>query len=135
LGADERDTDFHRVAAFVTNATHEPTLGEFRRFLEVAIHSQRRRQTSKLLAAFFALSRDWVESHWILQTTGLSNALNELTKNFRNPAAHIDELSQENYKACRDFVIGNDGMLWKIVLATQNQKEVRRNLVMQRQAI
>jgi hypothetical protein len=135
LGADKRDNDFRRVAAFVADAARKPTLGEFRRFLEVAIHSQRRRRTSKLLAAFFALCRDWVESHWILQTDGLSNHLSELTKKFRNPAAHIDELSQENYQACRDLVIGNDGMLWRIVLATQNQREVRHNLVLQHQAI
>jgi hypothetical protein len=135
LGADKRDNDLRRVAGFVANATHEPTLGEFHHFLEVAIHSQRDRQTSKLLAAFFALCRDWVESHWILQTAGLSNALSELTKKFRNRAAHIDELSQRDYAACQSLVIGPDGMLWRIVLATQTQREVRRNSVVQRQAI
>jgi hypothetical protein len=132
LGADKRDNDLRRVAAFVADATHKPTLGQFRYFLEVAIHSQRRRRTSKLLAAFFALCRDWVESHWILQPAGLSNALSELTEKYRNRAAHIDELSQEDYAACRSLVIGPDGMLWRIVLATQNQREVRANLVMQR---
>ena len=133
LGADKRDTELKPVATFCIDATCKPPeLGTFSRFLEVAIHSQRRRRTSKLLAAFFALCRDWVESHWILQPAGLSNALSELTEKYRNRAAHIDELSQEDYAACRSLVIGPDGMLWRIVLATQNQREVRANLVMQR---
>ena len=136
LGADKRDTELKPVATFCIDATCKPPeLGTFSRFLEVAIHSQRRRRTSKLLAAFYTLCSDWVESHWILQTTGLSNALTELIKNFRNPAAHIGQLSQEDYAACRSLVIGPDGMLWRIVLATQNQREVRRNLVVERQAI
>jgi hypothetical protein len=94
LEADKRDHDFRRVAAYCIDPTNEPPpeLGTFRHFLETAIHSHRRRQTSKLLAAFFALCRDWVESHWILQTSGLSKALDELIQNFRNPAAHIDQL-------------------------------------------
>ena len=115
----------------VADAARKPTLGEFRHFLEVAIHSQRRRRTSKLLAAFFALCRDWVESHWILQLAGLSNALSELTKKYRNRAAHTDELSQEDYVRCRDLVIGPEGMLWRIVLATQNQREFCSNLFVQ----
>jgi hypothetical protein len=134
LGPDKQDKDLRRVAEFCIDPTSKPPeLGSFCHFLGVAIHSQRRRQTSKLLAAFFALCRDWVESHWILQTAGLSDALSELIKNFRNPAAHIDQLSQEDYAACRSLVIGPVGMLWRIVLATQNQPEVLPNLVVRRQ--
>jgi hypothetical protein len=130
LEADKRDHDFRRVAVFCIDPTSEPPeLGTFRRFLESAIHSRRRRQTSKLLAAFFELCRDWVESHWILETAGLTKALSELTEKFRNRAAHIDQLSKEDYDACRSLVIGPDGMLWRIVLATQEQREVPRNVV------
>src|SRR5262249_36761898 len=56
LEADKRDPDLGRVAAFCIDATRKPPeLGPFCRFLEVAIHSRCRRQTSKLLAAFFAV--------------------------------------------------------------------------------
>jgi hypothetical protein len=126
LGADKQDKDLRRMAEFCIDPTSKPPeLGSFCYFLGIAIGSERRRQTSKLLAAFYELCRDWVESHWILQTAGLSNALSELIRNFRNPAAHIDQLSQEDYAACRSLVIGPDGILWRIVLATQNQREVR----------
>ncbi len=122
LGADKQDKDLSRVAEFCIDSTSKPPeLGSFRYFLEVAIHSQRRRHTSKLLTTFFALCRDWVESHWILQTAGLSSAISELIKEYRNPAAHIDELSQKDYEDCRRLVIGADGMLWRIVLATSTE--------------
>jgi hypothetical protein len=122
LGADKLDNDLSRVAAFCIDATGKPPeLGAFNHFLEVAIHSQHRRHTSKLLATFFVLCRDWVESHWILQTAGLSRAMSELIKEFRNPAAHIDELSQKDYEDCRRLVIGADGMLWRIILATSTR--------------
>jgi hypothetical protein len=129
LGADKHDNDLRQMAAFVAGAARKPTLGQFHRFLEIAIDSQPRRRTSKLLAAFFALCRDWVESHWILQTNGLHKALGELTNKYRNRAAHIEELSQKDYLDCKSLVIGDKGMLWRIVFATQNQREVRRNLV------
>ena len=44
--------------------------------------------------------------------------MSELIKEYRNPAAHIDELSQKDYEDCRRLVIGTDGMLWRIILAT-----------------
>jgi hypothetical protein len=122
LEADRLDDQLGRMAAFCIDVTRKPPeLGTFNRFLELAIHSQHRRHTSKLLGVFFALCRDWVESHWILQKTGLSNVLSDLIKNFRNRAAHIDQLSQEDYAACRSLVIGSEGMLWKIILATSTE--------------
>jgi hypothetical protein len=127
LEADKQDKDLKRIADFCIDPANKPPpeLGSFCYFLGVAIHSRRRRQTSKLLAAFLALCRDWVESHWILQTAGLSKSFSELTTNFRNPAAHINQLSQKDYEACRSLVIGSDGLLWKITLATQNKRELR----------
>jgi hypothetical protein len=40
----------------------------------------------------------------------LGNALSELIKKFQDPAAHIDQLGQKDYEACRKLVIGPDGI-------------------------
>jgi hypothetical protein len=107
------------VAAFCIDPSRKPPeLGAIERFLQVAIHSQQRRTTSKLLGAFFKLATDWVGSDWLLRDDGLRGALAVLTTNFRNRAAHIDELNKDDYLACRELVIGSEGMLWRLILAT-----------------
>jgi hypothetical protein len=56
-----------------------------------------------------------------LEQNGLYAALALLTSAFRNPAAHIDELSDKDYFGCRELVVGPDGLLWKLVLATEQR--------------
>jgi hypothetical protein len=46
--------------------------------------------------------------------------MRSLTTKFRNRAAHIDELGQD-YRDCREL-IGSDGALWKLVVATEGHK-------------
>jgi hypothetical protein len=121
LTADTRDKDLQRIAAFCVDTTRKPPeLGAFAHFLQVAMHSKQRRDSSVLLRNFLRLSTNWAGSHWLLD--GLHAALISLTKDFRNPAAHIDELAKRDYLACRELVIGNDGILWKLVLSTQRHK-------------
>ena len=120
LAADKADKDIGRVAAFCSDATRKPPeLGTFAHFLQTFIHSQHRRVASALFRSFTSLTADWIGSHWLWEPKGLHQALTTLTSEFRNRAAHIDELSKEDYAACRDLVIGLDGMLWKLVLATE----------------
>ena len=52
----------------------------------------------------------------------LYDGLEKLTKNFRNRAAHIDELAKDDYLGCRQPVIGPEGALWKLLLATERHK-------------
>ena len=100
LAADKADKDIGRVAAFCSDATRKPPeLGTFAHFLQTFIHSQHRRVASALFRSFTSLTADWIGSHWLLEPKGLHQALTTLTSEFRNRAAHIDELSKEDYAA------------------------------------
>jgi hypothetical protein len=123
LSADRQDKDMGRVAAFCADAGRKPPeLGTFAHFLQTAIHSTARRENSPLVKAFFRLSAGWPGSQWLLQPAGLHKALSVLTTKFRNRAAHTDELGQQDYAACREHVIGPDGALWKLVVATEPRR-------------
>jgi hypothetical protein len=123
LSADKNDKDFGRVAAFCMDPSRKPPeLGAITHFLQTAINSKNRRETSKLLNCFHKLLANWAGSHWLLEQNGLFSALAVLTATFRNPAAHIDELSNRDYIGCRELVVGPDGLLWKLVIATEKQR-------------
>jgi hypothetical protein len=111
------------VAAFCPDPTRKPPeLGVFSHFLQTVIHSQDRRATSILLTNFLKLAAEWTGSHWLLEPNGFYSALILLTTRFRNRAAHIDELGRQDYVGCRDLIIGSEGVLWKLVLATEHHK-------------
>src|SRR5262249_24192703 len=105
LRADEKDKDLGRVAAFCANPTRKaPELGVFSHFLQTAIHSQQRRETSPLLANFLKLTAVWTGSNWLLGSDGLYRTLALLIE-IRNRAAHTDELGKDGYLTCRSLVI------------------------------
>ena len=123
LSADKNDKDLGRVATFCADPTRKPPeLGAFAHFLQTAINSQQRRKTSVLLGSFLALIADWSDSHWLLDPRGLYRSLELLTSDFRNRAAHIDELGKQDYVTCRDLVMGPEGALWKLELAAERHK-------------
>jgi hypothetical protein len=99
-----------------------PKLGTFAHFLQTVIHSQQRRQSSPLIASFLGLAAEWTGSHWLRNPAGLPRALGELTSDFRNRAAHIDELGKEDYVSCRELVVGERGILWNLVVSTEWHK-------------
>jgi len=120
LRADEKDKDLGRVAAFCANPTRKaPELGVFSHFLQTAIHSQQRRETSPLLANFLKLTAVWTGSNWLLGSDGLYRTLALLIE-IRNRAAHTDELGKDGYLTCRSLVIGPEGAVWKLVLAAEH---------------
>ena len=122
LSADRSDKDLGRVATFCADPSRKPPeLGTFAHFLQTALHSEQRRSTSSLLRSFFKLASTWPGSHWLFDPHGLHFALTSLTTEFRNRAAHIDELSKADYVACRDSVIGSNGALWNLLVATKVQ--------------
>ncbi|KAB2919914.1 MAG: hypothetical protein F9K29_03375 [Hyphomicrobiaceae bacterium] len=123
LAADRQDKDIGRVAAYCADpARKPPELGAFAHFLQTVIHSTRRRESSVLVQAFLRLTANWPGSQWLLQPEGLHRALTALAVKFRNPAAHTDELGQQDYAGCRDHVIGSDGALWRLVVATEPRR-------------
>jgi hypothetical protein len=123
LTTDRNDKDLGRVAAFCAHpAGKPPELGVFSHFLQTAIHSKQRRETSVLLGCFLKMAADWSGSHWLLEPGGLHGTLGILSKTFRNRAAHIDQLSRQDYLDCRELVIGAKGALWRLALATEHHK-------------
>jgi len=110
------------MGAFCADATRKPPeLGGFAHFLQTVIHGKHRRETSVLIGSFLKLAAEWTDSQWLLDSSGFHRALVLLTSSFRNRAAHIDELGREDYVACRELVIGNEGIMWKLVVATEQR--------------
>ena len=123
LGTDRSDKDLGRVAAYCADQTRKPPeLGTFAHFLRTIIHSQHRYETSALLSCFLRLTAEWTGSHWLLDEKGFHSGLVRLTTSFRNRAAHIEELGKVDYVDCRELVIGFEGLLWKLLLATERHK-------------
>lgn len=104
LKADISDEDLGRIARFCSAAGQPPELGTLGHFLNTAIHSKRRRASSILLQSFYELVSGWPRSQWLVDKLGLAAALKKLTKEFRNPAAHIEKLEERDFDNCRNFV-------------------------------
>jgi len=123
LESDIKDKDISRIAKFCRDGGGKPPeLGTFAYFLQTVISSEKRRSTSALMLAFVSRMKDWPGANWILDSGGLHASLSSLTKQFRNRAAHTDELSKQDYESCRNLVVGEDGLLWRLVQATQAHK-------------
>jgi hypothetical protein len=123
LSGDKSDKDISRVAAFCVDTQRKPPeLGAFAHFLQTVIHSQDRRQTSRLIRCFLRLAGQWTGSTWLLDPEGLHRALTVLTGTYRNRAAHIDELARGDYLGCRELTIGSQGVVWRLVLSTERHK-------------
>ena len=123
LSVDRDDKDLGRVVNFCMNQSRPtPELGTFAHFLQTVIHSRRRRESSTIIRKFLQLAGNWTDSNWILDPASFYQSLTTLTTNFRNRAAHIDELGEHNYLGCRDLVIGAQGVIWKLVDATRRHR-------------
>ncbi|MYL10569.1 MAG: hypothetical protein F4010_00110 [Cenarchaeum sp. SB0669_bin_11] len=123
MSADKQDSHLGRVARFCVDQPEQPPeLGAFAYFLQTVIHSQRRRHSSPIVRAFLRLTGDWVGSNWILDPDSFHQSLLTLTTQFRNRAAHIDELGRDDYLGCRNLVIGQQGILWQLLDSTARHR-------------
>lgn len=123
LSADKTDKDIGHIAKFCSGNTQKPpSLGVFVHFLQTVIHSKHRRNTSVVIRNFLRLARVWSDPEWILDPNSFHRALITLINQFRNRAAHIDELGRDDYLFCRDLVIGNQGIIWRLLLSTEHYK-------------
>lgn len=123
LSGDKGDKDIGRVAAFCAEPQRKPPeLGVFAHFLQTVSHSKQRRQTSRLVGSFLRLAGQWTGSTWLLDVDGLYRSLVLMTTTYRNRAAHIDELSSSDYQGCRALAIGPEGVIWRLVVATERHR-------------
>ena len=120
LSKEKDDKDLGRIVRFCVRKTGPaPELGTFSHFLQTAIHSRRRRETSAMIRVFLVLVSDWTGSNWILDPGSFHQSLTQLTTNFRNRAAHVYELGESDYIGCRELVLGAQGIIWKLVESTR----------------
>lgn len=123
LAINREEKSITRVAAYCADPTRKPPeLGTFAHFLQIAIDSSRGREGSTLVSAFLRLISNWPGSQWLIHPEGLHRAVTALAVKFRNPAAHIAEMGQPDYAGCRSHVIGADGALWRLVVATEARR-------------
>ena len=120
LSADKTDKSIGHIAKFCLNKTQKPpSLGAFEHFLQTVIHSKQRRNTSVVIRNFLGIAKVWSDPEWILDPSSFHRSLITLINQFRNRAAHIDELGRDDYMFCRDLVIGNQGVIWRLLLSTE----------------
>jgi hypothetical protein len=72
-----------------------------------------------MLQSLKKLLADWPQSGWLTDDKGAIYWLRFLISQFRNRAAHIDDLSKSDYDQCFDLVIGRDGILWHFISSTE----------------
>lgn len=123
LSNDRADKEIGRIAAFCADPTRKPPeLGTIAHFLQTVAHSETRRAGSILVRHFLGLLAQWTDATWVLNPSGLCRSVSRLSSQFRNPAAHTNELGEADYRDCRDLVVGEDGLLWRFALASEQHR-------------
>lgn len=122
LSEDMQDQDIGRIARFCAGkARTSPELGSIRHFLQTASHSRSRQETSNLLCALRRTLSRWPDSPWLLHPDGALTVLEQVTARFRNRAVHTDELVQTDFDACFELVLGDQGLMWELLRATERR--------------
>jgi hypothetical protein len=121
--SDAKDKDFGRIVAYCLGRTPKsPELGTVKHFLQTAINSKERLETSEFLKAFKMYLSKRPNSGWLIDPNGLVPALDKLTSNFRNKAAHTDELNFIDYADCKELVFGENGITWELLNSCKTLK-------------
>lgn len=117
---DLRDKDFGKIAHYCSGKPIKPPeLGVVNHFIATAVNSKERLETSNFLKFGF---KDFInrlpKNDWIIEKKGLRIGIQQLTTNFRNKAAHTDELDEADYQNCKDLVFGENGLMWDLIVST-----------------
>ncbi|MBU1013815.1 MAG: hypothetical protein KKG99_12485 [Bacteroidetes bacterium] len=127
LSEDSKDKDIGRIASYIKNGNSKDIeIGTFGHFLQTTLNSKKRRETSILIKNFFAFISQYHHSNWLLDNDGLLKAISSVSKDFRNKAAHIEELNKSNYSDCRKLMIGESGVLWNLNYAIKQDTKGKR---------
>ncbi len=120
---DLKDIDFGRIVSYCAGKTEKsPESGVVSRFLSTARNSKTRLETSDFLKETWKPFLSTLPfSGWLVKETGLSNSIDILTKNYRNKAAHTDELSFIDYQSCKELVFGDNGIMWELIISVNTK--------------
>lgn len=118
---DFNDKDYGRLAKYCAGKPiNPPELGVVSHFLETVLNSKERIENSVFLRdGFKPFIQKRPNSDWIIDKNGMISSINNLTRNYRNKAAHTDELSMNDYANCKDLVFGDKGIMWELLISTQ----------------
>jgi hypothetical protein len=118
-----KDPEFSRVARYCEGTATPPELGSLTRFLRTAANSKRRAETSVLVAALRTATKAWPSADWLFTEGGFTDAIEHLTREYRNPAAHTALFGEEEFTRCAHLVHGQDGLLWRLIVATSRSRK------------
>lgn len=120
---DLKDKDFGRIASYCSGKPMKsPELGVINHFISTAVNSKERLETSIFLNQGFKRFLNKLPNHnWLIDKNGLSSGIQSLTTNYRNKAAHTDELEEQDYQNCKDLVFGNNGIIWDLILSSESK--------------
>jgi hypothetical protein len=127
MTVDMKDHDFKRVACYCAGQGKPPELGSLAHFLRTAVNSKKRTETSILLAALRAAAKTWPTADWLFAKGGFTDAIEQLTREYRNPAAHTELLDEDDFARCSMLVLGQDGLLWRLIVATSRSSRLDTN--------
>jgi hypothetical protein len=123
ITADVNDKDLGAVARYCADqARKPPEMGSIEHFMRTAAFSKSRAASSPLLACLGRLYSRWPNARTLMTADDLLGPLGVLRADFRNRAAHLGELTKDDYDRCKELVLGQDGLLWRLIIATQTQK-------------
>jgi hypothetical protein len=91
-------------------------LGALAHFLRTAVNSKKRAETSALVKALRTAA--WPAGDWIFSKGGFTDAVEQLTREYRNPAAHTALFDEDDFARCSSLVQGQDGLLWRLIVST-----------------
>lgn len=125
ISAETMDHNFARVARYCQGVANAPELGSVAYFLRTAANSKSRAKTSVLVSALRTMTKAWPSADWLFAEGGFTNAVEQLTREYRNPAAHTALLDEEDFRRCSKLVDGQDGLLWRLAIATSRSSRLR----------
>lgn len=120
---DLKDKDFGKIASYCSGKPMKsPELGVVNHFISTAVNSKERLETSSFLKfGFKNFINRLPKNSWIIDKHGLGNGIQTLTTNFRNKAAHTDELDEQDYLNCKKLVFGDEGIIWDLIVSTEKK--------------
>ena len=92
-------------------------MGAIARFLTSAATDARSRAPSQLGRLFRKLLDASPKPEWLGDPGALAAEIKEFTRDYRNPAAHGEEIARVAGQRCLTYVAGDGGLLWRVVYA------------------
>jgi hypothetical protein len=92
-------------------------MGAMARFLASVAIDSRQATPTQVGRDFRKLLETSPKAEWLGDPNGLATEITAYAREFRNPAAHGEEIGRDVGRRCLAYVAGDDGLLWRVVYA------------------